>query len=195
MVNNMLMVGSSMAIGGNASGFSKSQIVSPISKPSTPMMAQISPEDTDSTFLRPRPSNVFNSLIFDFTRDDSFCDFSEPKDYLYEPFSSVMKTGNFNKIANDFNLGKLHQHSHLYTNDDLIDFPGRRFKIESIIPYQKKEMKAVFENQKYNITIRNFPISVEELRKKWKIKDGGSKFAFFTTDFQNEKIVLICNKI
>ena len=127
--------------------------------------------------------------------DDSFCDFSQPKNYLYEPFSSVMKTGNFNKIANDFNLGKLHQHSHLYTNDDLIDFPGRRFKIESIIPYQKKEMKAVFENQKYNITIRNFPISVEELRKKWKIKDGGSKFAFFTTNFQNEKIVLICNKI
>ena len=106
-----------------------------------------------------------------------------------------MKTGNFNKIANTFNLDKLHQHSHLYTNENLIDFPGRRFEIESIIPYQKKEMKATFENQKFNISIRNFPISVEEIRKKWKIKDGGSKFVFFTTDIQNEKIAIICNKI
>ena len=68
MVKSMLMVGSSMAIGGNASGFSKSQTVSPISNPSMPIMAQISPDDTDSTFLRPNPSKVFNSLIFDLTK-------------------------------------------------------------------------------------------------------------------------------
>ena len=127
--------------------------------------------------------------------DDFSCNYHLPEKYLYEPFSSVMKTGNFNKIANTFNLDKLHQHSHLYTNENLIDFPGRRFEIESIIPYQKKEMKATFENQKFNISIRNFPISVEEIRKKWKIKDGGSKFVFFTTDIQNEKIAIICNKI
>ena len=65
------MVGSSMAIGGNASGFSKSQIVSPISNPSTPTIAQISPEETDSTFLRPNPSKVCTSLIFDFTIEPS----------------------------------------------------------------------------------------------------------------------------
>lgn len=127
--------------------------------------------------------------------DDSYCNYSEPLTFLYEPFASVMKTGNFNKIGNDYGLGKLHQHSHLYTNEHLIDFPGRRFEIESKIAYQKKDMKVIFENQKFNITIRNFPVSVEEIRKKWKIKDGGSKFAFFTTNYQNEKIVLICNKI
>lgn len=127
--------------------------------------------------------------------DDLFCDIDEPMQYLYEPFSSVMKTGNFNKIANYYKVSKLHQHSHLYTNNELIDFPGRKFEIENVLPYQKKEMKTFFENQKCNITIRNFPISVEEIRKKWKIKDGGSKFAFFTTNNKNEKIVIVCNKI
>ena len=68
MANNILIVGSSLAIGGNASGFSKSQIVSPISKPSIPTNAQMSPEETSDTFARPIPSNVCSSLIFDFTK-------------------------------------------------------------------------------------------------------------------------------
>lgn len=137
-----------------------------------------------------------NQISFScFLEDDFNCNYLLPEKYLYEPFSSVMKTGNFNKIANFYNLNKLHQHSHLYTNSALIDFPGRCFEIEKIVPYQKKEMKTIFENQKFNISIRNFPISVEEIRKKWKIKDGGSKFVFFTTNLENEKIAIICNKI
>jgi hypothetical protein len=56
-------------------------------------------------------------------------------------------------------------------------------------------MKINLENSKANITIRNFPDSVEEIRKKWKIKDGGSTYCFFTTDLNNNKIVLLCNKI
>lgn len=139
-----------------------------------------------------------NGLNKNFTttlEDDAYSDYSEPKKFIYEPYTSLMKTGNFNKIGNHYSLYKLHQHSHLYTNDNLIEFPGRRFEIIQTLPYQKKEMKEVFENQKFNITIRNFPISVEEIRKKWKIKDGGSKFAFFTTNNKNEKIVLICKKI
>jgi len=127
--------------------------------------------------------------------DASYCAMGLPKKFLYEPFTAVMKTGNFNSIATTFGLEKLQQHSHLYTNETLIDFPGRRFQIESIVANQKKEMKAVFENKKFNITTRNYPLSVEEIRKKWKIKDGGDKFAFFTTNIQNEKIILICNKI
>lgn len=127
--------------------------------------------------------------------DDYYAEFSSPQHFLYEPFSSVMKTGNFNKIGNSSNLSKLHQHSHLYTNDVLVEFPGRRFEIERVIPYQKNEMKEVFENKKYNVTTRNFPLSVEEIRKKWKIKDGGINFAFFTTNSSNEKIVIICKKI
>ena len=56
-------------------------------------------------------------------------------------------------------------------------------------------MKAHFENQKWNITTRNFSETVEEIRKKWKIKEGGNNYCFFTTDVHNTKIVLLCKKI
>jgi hypothetical protein len=56
-------------------------------------------------------------------------------------------------------------------------------------------MKEFLENKKANISTRNFPDTVENIRKKWKIKDGGNKYCFFTTDMKNNKIVLICTKI
>lgn len=118
---------------------------------------------------------------------------SLPLNYLYEPFSSYLKIGAYNDIATKFNLNKLHKHSHLYTSNELVDFAGRCFKIEQIIPYNKKDIKFL-ENTKCNITTRNFPLKVEEIRKKHKIKDGGDLYAFFTTDLNNDKIVVICKK-
>jgi hypothetical protein len=64
-----------------------------------------------------------------------------------------------------------------------------------IIPYQKREMKSNLEGKKANVTTRNFTETVDQIRKKWKILDGGNLFCFFTTDLNNSKIVLICNKI
>ncbi len=121
--------------------------------------------------------------------------FSLPKKYLFEPNSAIMKSGGFDDVSSNFKIDKLHQHSHLYTSDKLIDFPGRIFEIENTFPYSKETMKKVFENQNANITTRNFPESVENIRKKWKIKDGGNRYFFFTTDINNSKIVLICTKI
>lgn len=121
--------------------------------------------------------------------------FSLPKKYLYEPNAAIMKSGGFEQITYFFDVEKLHQHSHLYTSEKLIDFPGRRFEIRKLIPYSKAEMKYHFENAKANITTRNFPDSVENIRKKWKIKDGGNDYCFFTTDANNNKIALICSKI
>lgn len=121
--------------------------------------------------------------------------FGLPKKYLYEPNAAIMKSGGFEVISSRFNLEKLHQHSHLYTSENLIDFPGRCFAIEKIIGYNKNEMKTALENQKANITTRNFPDSVETIRKKWKIKDGGNLYCFFTTDMNNNKIVLLCSKL
>ena len=118
-----------------------------------------------------------------------------PKKYLFEPNSAIMKSGGFNEIGIQFNLDKLHQHSHLYTSDNNIDFPGRIFEIQESISYTKNDMKSFLENKKANITTRNFPDSVEEIRKKGKIKDGGNLYCFFTTDMNNHKIVLICTKI
>ncbi|EIA07963.1 THUMP-like domain-containing protein [Flavobacterium frigoris] len=117
-----------------------------------------------------------------------------PQKYLYEPNSAVMKSGGFDEVGLSYNLDKLHKHSHLYTSTKLISFSGRVFEIQNCIPYNKVEMKAFLLNKKANITTRNFPDTVENIRKKWKIKEGGSIYCFFTTDINNNKIVLICTK-
>ena len=121
--------------------------------------------------------------------------FELPKKYLFEPNNAIMKSGGFDEIGIQYNLGKLHSHSHLYTSEKRIDFPGRIFEIKRFFYYSKQEMKTNLENLKANLTTRNFPDSVEEIRKKWKIKDGGSTYCFFTTDLNNDKIVLLCSKI
>jgi hypothetical protein len=117
-----------------------------------------------------------------------------PLKYLYEPNNAIMKSGGFDEVGIFYNLDKLHKHSHLYTSKKLIPFPGRVFQIENSIPYSKIEMKTFLENKKANITTRNFPDTVENIRKKWKIKEGGNVYCFFTTDINNDKIVLICTK-
>ena len=120
---------------------------------------------------------------------------SLPEKYIYEPNSAIMKSGGFENVSSFYQLKKLQQHSHLYTSNKIIDFPGRVFEIENCISYSKSEMKEFLENKKANISTRNFPDTVENIRKKWKIKDGGNTYCFFTTDMNNNKIVLICTKI
>jgi len=134
---------------------------------------------------------------FDFNLDENQLQpsYSLPQKYLYEPNSAIMKSGGFDEVGLFYKLNKLHKHSHLYTSDELISFPGRVFEIENCIPYSKNEMKHFLENQKANVTTRNFSESVENIRKKWKIQEGGNLYCFFTTDENNSKIVLICNKI
>lgn len=135
--------------------------------------------------------------LFDFTlnEESEFLPFSLPQKYLYEPNSAIMKSGGFDEVGTFYKVNKLHKHSHLYTSIALISFPGRIFEIQNLIPYRKAEMKSFLENKQANITTRNFPDSVESIRKKWKIKDGGNTYCFFTTDMNNDKIVLICTKI
>lgn len=134
---------------------------------------------------------------FDFimNNDDGFPNLSLPQTYLYEPNSAIMKSGGFDEVGSFFKVNKLHKHSHLYTSEHLIPFPGRIFEIQKTFEYSKTAMKTFLENTKANITTRNFPDSVESIRKKWKIKDGGNLYSFFTTDANNHKIVLICTKI
>ncbi len=134
---------------------------------------------------------------FEFNTDKSTVntDYGEPEKFLFEPNAAIMKSGGFDYVGQQFHLKKLHPHSHLYTSMERIDFCGRVFEIRDVIPYQKTAMKAHLENQKANITTRNFPETVEAIRKKWKIKEGGNLYTFFTTDLKNNKIVLLCNKI
>lgn len=121
--------------------------------------------------------------------------FALPNMFLYEPNAPLLKSGYSDNLSKTLEIEKLHPHSHLFTNMKLIDFPGRRFIIETIIPFKKEELKKHIEGKKMNITTRNFPLAVEEIRKKYKISEGGNVYTFFTTNINDEKIVLICNKI
>jgi hypothetical protein len=137
-----------------------------------------------------------NDSEFTFKLDSSSSPtFGLPQTYLYEPNAAIMKSGGFNEVSLQFNLKKLHIHSHLYTSNELVAFPGRVFEIQEIVNYSKSDMKLKLQNQKSNVTMRNFPDSVEHIRKKWKIKEGGALYSFFTTDLQNNKIVVLCKKI
>ncbi len=75
-----------------------------------------------------------------------------------------------------------------------MEFPGRSFKIDNVINYNKKELKKLSDT-KANITVRNFPENVESIRKRFKIKDGGEDYLFFTTINKNQFKVIKCNKI
>nr|WP_309758147.1 class I SAM-dependent methyltransferase [Flavobacterium sp.] len=135
---------------------------------------------------------LFNFIL---NEDSKIPNYSPPQKYLYEPNSAIMKSGGFDEVGIFYNLNKIQKHSHLYTSNDLIAFPGRTFEILHAISYSKSEMKVYLEKKQANLTTRNFPDSVETIRKKWKIKEGGNTYCFFTTDENNHKIVLICTKI
>jgi THUMP domain-like/PG_1098 ferredoxin-like domain/Spermine/spermidine synthase domain len=121
--------------------------------------------------------------------------YSAPNVYIYEPNVAILKSGGFQQISACLKIDKLHQHSHLYTSSNLIDFPGRRFEIKHCLPYDKKQLKKLIPSKKANITTRNFPETVSQIRKKTNLKDGGNQYLFFTTDINNKHIVLICSKV
>lgn len=120
--------------------------------------------------------------------------YDAPKNFLYEPNSALLKAGAFQTISKRFKIDKLHKHSHLYTSEKRIDFPGRVFRIVEVMPFNKKNVKKQLQNTKAHITTRNFPDSADSLRKNYKIKDGGDLFLFFTTNLKDEKIIIICTK-
>lgn len=120
--------------------------------------------------------------------------YTDTDKYLYEPNAAILKAGGFIAIANQLNVLKIAQHSHLYTSKELIDFPGRCFKVEHVLNYDKKKIKQFLKNNKANITTRNFPKSVAQIRKETKIKEGGNQYLFFTTYSSNKLVVIICTK-
>ena len=135
--------------------------------------------------------NIFQFMFNELK--ESNVEYSEPLRYLYEPNVSIMKSGAFNLIGEKYGLKKLQEHSHLYTSENLIPFPGRKFIIEKVIPYSKKELKKL-SPQQANITTRNFPESVNEIRKKSKLKDGGDSYLFFTKDLNEKLLTISCSK-
>ena len=131
----------------------------------------------------------------DFYAEDTVeINYNKPLHYLYEPNSAILKAGFFNSLGEHFPLKKIAPHSHLYTSEEQIDFPGRAFTIEKQLPFQKKAFKKLGIT-KANVTTRNFPLSVEQIRKKLSIKDGGNVYLFFTSNSDHEKMILVCKKV
>ena len=123
-----------------------------------------------------------------------YCD--DIKGYLYEPNSSVMKAGAFKSICLERDLRKLHINSHLYCSETYTDdFPGRKSEIVEVLEFSSKSIKGLNKRfPKANITVRNFPLSVDELRKKTGIKDGGDTYIFATIS-GDKKLLLVCRKV
>ncbi|WP_209399648.1 class I SAM-dependent methyltransferase [Pseudozobellia sp. WGM2] len=121
-------------------------------------------------------------------------EFSKAKTYLYEPNSALLKSGAFKFLGQQLGLEKLHEHTHLYTSDKSIEFPGRVFKIIEKIPFNKKSLKAL-NIKKANITTRNFPETVAQIRKKLRIADGGKLYLFFCKEINQELAIMVCEKV
>lgn len=116
--------------------------------------------------------------------------------FLYEPNASIMKAGCFDELAAAYGVSPVSRNSHLFLSDEPIeDFPGRSFVVERVTTMNKGELrKALVGIEKANIATRNFPLTVAELRKRLKIKDGGDVYIFATTTAEGEHLLLISRK-
>ena len=115
--------------------------------------------------------------------------------YLYEPNASIMKAGCFQELAQHYGVQPLAPNSHLFVSEQPIaDFPGRSFQISAISSMNKKELKTVLSDiHSANITTRNFPLSVADLRKKLKLADGGNVYIFATTLANSQHVLIVCS--
>lgn len=136
------------------------------------------------TFQIPSPSLCFPALPSSLT-------------YLYEPNASIMKAGCFGEVAEAYQVAPLAPNSHLFVTDRIVaDFPGRKFQISAISSMNKQEVKGTLRGIKQaNITVRNFPLSVAELRQKLRVKDGGTDYIFATTLADGRHILIVCQKL
>ncbi len=111
-------------------------------------------------------------------------EYAEPEQFLYMPGTAVLKSGAFNLVASTFGLRKLHPNTHLYTSAVHIDnFPGRVLRVEPV------ESKSIKKGEKFNIVSRNYPLTPDEIKKKYRISDGGSQYLIFTQSVKG-KIIL-----
>lgn len=134
--------------------------------------------------------------IFSFSLEDektlTFENHSKPLKYLYDPDVALLKAGCFKSLALYYNLKKLHKHTHLYTSSELNkSFQGRIFEVEEIVKYSSRNITQ----GRYNIISRNFPLSVEEIKKKHKLTEGGSDFMIFCTVLEEERLIIKAKRI
>lgn len=165
-----------------------------------PPAEQNPPEEVPIHCVNLFTKGVQEKQHFVFTREQeqrSECMYTDTLgSYLYEPNTSLLKAGAFRSIAAAYPIKKLHPNSHLYTSYVLItDFPGRAFRIINQCSFNKKEIKeSLSDLKKANITVRNFPATVAELRKRINLAEGGDTYLFASTLNNGQKILLRCEK-
>ena len=116
--------------------------------------------------------------------------------FLYEPNASIMKAGCFDEVSRRFKVGQLAQNSHLFVSANYVnDFPGRSFQIDAVTSMNKRELKEKLQGlTQANIAVRNFPLTVAELRKRLKLSEGGSVYIFATTLASGNRVLILCRK-
>lgn len=139
--------------------------------------------------------NIFSPSqhqLFEFKLEeeaDASVSFSDPLDFIYEPNASILKAGAFKSIAQKFPLTKLSKSTHLYTSSHWIgNFPGRSFKVVKLQPDVIDF--ATIPHRQINVTTRNYPLSPEEIKKKYKLKDGGEQFLIGCSGVNKKFLVL-----
>lgn len=133
--------------------------------------------------------------ILEYCKNEIEIEYGLPNKYIYEPNSSLQKLQCYGAIYKKYKIKKLHHNSHLFTSDELINFQGRVFEVIGIEKLNIKSIRKYLPENKANITVRNYPSTSEKIKLKLKINDGGNIYLFATTDINNKKIILICNKI
>lgn len=137
---------------------------------------------------------------FTFTRDEesnaTITYATEVGKFLYEPNVALQKAGCTKLLARTTKSEKLHPNSNLFTSSTATDnFPGRCFKVEEVFGFSKNDIKRLAAISKANITVRNFPDSVQRLRARLKLREGGDNYIFATTLADERKVLVLCRKI
>ena len=121
-------------------------------------------------------------------------DWLQPGTYISEPSAPYMKSALFRTIAARTNTYLLHPDTHLFWSKEKPEsFPGRTFKLEGIIPFDKKSLSALVKTQA-NLSVRNFPETAPQLQKKLKIRDGGPRYLIATTLSNSHRLLLDLTK-
>jgi 16S rRNA G966 N2-methylase RsmD len=163
------------------------------------LLFQIDQEANQPTLINAVDLDATGNLlnIISFEQEDernAIVSFSPPQKWLFEPNASILKSGAFKIVAQKYQLNKLHPNTHLYTSNFLFhDFPGRVFEIIDHMKPDKK-LKDLFPNSQANILTRNYPLSVEEIKKKTGLKEGGELF-LIGTQSEKEKHLLIARRM
>lgn len=154
-------------------------------------------QESATNTTRIKALNLPSTHPFEFNLEDQVSPTIGPVlTYLYEPNASILKSGGQNWLSKKHPVQKLHKNTHLFTSQALVkDFPGRTFKVEKVVKYNKKEIRSAIGEVKANISVRNFPDSVDAFRKKTSLKDGGYYYLFGYTALNENLEVAICKKV